>query len=62
VSAKTAKRIPLDAAPRAEGTLVVLDADENGVWVVGPARKDDPPEFRYVSHFATCPDAAKWRR
>jgi hypothetical protein len=56
------KRIPLDLAPSAGGniavsdhrTAVTLSADE-----VAAAAADVP---RYVSHFATCPDAAKWRK
>jgi len=55
------KRIPMDAGPR-----------EDGGFVLRGQRADDPPlalakgesrgrEPRYVSHFATCPQADEHR-
>ena len=59
---RAGKRIPLDAAPSATGNLVYVGQQLDGTEVVGAPRDGDPPEFRYVSHFATCPDAGEWRR
>jgi hypothetical protein len=53
-SAKTGKAMPLDAAPAADGNLVVIDGVAHAAMVgEGPRRK---------SHFATCPQAASWRQ
>lgn len=57
--AKTAagKSIPLDPDPTSAGNIVL----EDGVAVVLP----DPAKYdgeKYTSHFATCPDAKKFRR
>lgn len=52
------KSIPLDPAPAANGNLVLGDG---GVRAHLPLF--DPPDIpRYVSHFATCPDADQHRR
>jgi hypothetical protein len=56
VSAKSGKRMPLDARPVLNGNLD-LDADGT-VTVVEP----DPTLKGYVSHHATCPDADDWRK
>lgn len=49
------KRMPIDPAPSTDGNLVL---DDRGVahfdWRPGRAK--------YVSHFATCPNAAQHRR
>lgn len=50
------RAIPLDPQPNAAGN-VTLDAD--GVAYIG---RNTQPGARYVMHFATCPDAADWRR
>lgn len=50
------KMIPLDREPVADGNLSVV----NGVAV---SAKDVPESaLRYVTHFATCPNANAWRR
>lgn len=53
------KNMPLDAEPNPRGNLLL---DESGF--VGPALKSEnpPADRRYMSHFATCPDAAKQRK
>lgn len=52
-------RMPLDAEP-VDGGNVTLS---NGVAFVHgqPALLLDEPVETYVSHFATCPQAAEWR-
>lgn len=60
------KRMPLDSEPTKAGLFVIegdpkIDADEEG----GPlARKASPGYWgeKYTSHFATCPDADRWRK
>jgi len=53
------KNIPLDEVPNPRGNLVRTDL-KGGVRV---AKEDDPPELvRWISHFATCPNAASHRR
>lgn len=55
------RRIPLDAKPRPDGNVVLLPGSRARYL-----RKDAPPaengSKRYVSHFATCPEAAKFRK
>lgn len=53
-------RLPVDLALVAGGN-VVLDRTP-GVGLVATYTKPDPAIARYLSHFATCPDAAEWRR
>lgn len=52
------KRMPLDAQPDPQGIVWL----HGGVAHVG----DQPPAMgatdRYTSHFATCPNAGKWRK
>jgi hypothetical protein len=45
--------MPVDPEPVAEGNVVLVD----GLAVVG-----GEGEPRYTSHFATCPDAKRWRK
>lgn len=58
------RRMPVDAEPGPDGT-VVIDSDGtmarvlSGAALVG-ARVDGTP--LYLSHFATCPQAGEWRR
>jgi len=50
--------IPIDVEPSATGNLVVINGHSQ-------LATDDDRRLRrplYVSHFATCPQAAKWRR
>lgn len=58
------KRVPVDAAPREDGNLAVQLQAAGGELHVRTLRKDGVltvHEWRAVSHFATCPDAQKWR-
>lgn len=57
---KTGKRMPLNAAPSDNGTLVLIDAD-NAV-VLSQDELAATTDRRYVSHFATCPHSVAWRR
>ena len=58
---KNNKPIPIDAEPAADGNLRLEDGvahyltktDQMSMFASGP---------RYVSHFATCPDAASYRK
>jgi hypothetical protein len=54
----TGKKMPLDARPTAKGNLVFLAGVARG------ATDEDRRLKRplYTSHFATCPDAATFRR
>lgn len=56
--------MPLDADPVPEGTFIVADRSRDGLHVTYVAPDalliDNPP--RYLSHFATCPDADQHRR
>lgn len=60
VWAKTLKghNIPLDPRPTPQGNLV-FEADD---VTVRPARTHDLGGVRFVSHFATCPNAGHHRR
>jgi hypothetical protein len=57
------KKMPINAKPDPVGGWVVtLSAKDGELYaeVHVPARHYD--RRRYTSHFATCPDAAKWRK
>lgn len=57
-----AKRIPIDLAPVDDGNVTLSD-DRDPIATVHPpgqAPLDAGP--RYVSHFATCPDADRHRK
>lgn len=57
------KPMPLDAEPSEKGNIVLTDGV--AVYLTKEALAHVPPapgERRYVSHFATCVDAAKFRR
>jgi hypothetical protein len=56
LTAKNRKPIPIDAQPVAGGNL---DIDEDGLVVYV---KPEPEVVRFVSHFATCPNAASHRK
>lgn len=61
VKMASGKLNPVDAEPVASGNVVI---DEDGQGVVLKKDLFDAPATgpRYVSHFATCPDAAKFRK
>jgi hypothetical protein len=57
------KPMPVDAEPAAGGNLA-LEVDDKGTVrsrVVAPHLTFGRKDLR-LSHFARCPDAAKWRR
>ena len=58
VTTTTGRPMPLDPDPRSDGN-VVIEAD-------GRARTlklgEEHPGPRYMSHFVTCVDAARWRK
>lgn len=69
--AESGKRIPVDAQPVANGNLRLSQEPGDGSFTIQRARVTgstidllDPTDdgARYVSHYATCPDAADWRR
>ena len=57
------KRMPVDANPDPNGNIALDELADGTVRasVTGPspALITEP---RYMSHFATCPEAARWRR
>lgn len=55
VLTSTGKRMPLDLDPQENGNITL---DESGMASVG--KTGEGP--RYVSHFASCPQAKNWRR
>lgn len=65
---ETGKAIPVDYTPRRDGNLVLVDHGDRVVASVAPsalpllAPVTPITAVRYVSHFATCPHAARHRR
>lgn len=60
------KRMPVDADPVENGNIK-LRRDGDRVVAEYPGKEhpglfDDADEARYLSHFATCPNAGDWRR
>jgi hypothetical protein len=55
-SEKTGKSMILDAAPVDNGNITLA---LTGLGVVGDKTATGP---RYISHFATCPQAKHWRK
>lgn len=54
----TGKRMPIDAAPTPKGNMVYV----NGVARAASADDRRLQRPLYTSHFATCPDAASFRK
>lgn len=62
----TGERMPIDLRPSPIGNIRI---DVRGVQLVATVTPDSTPDMfdstdsgiRYVSHFATCPQAAEWR-
>ena len=52
--------IPIDPTPRPDGNLMLCE--DGAVLLAIPVCEGDNPTERYVSHFASCPDAAVHRR
>lgn len=65
VETQAGKKMPLDAEPRPEGNIVFTpeEAEDGRVRVLtGDEQVAPATRPRYVSHFATCPDAKKNRK
>ena len=58
--ASTGKNIPIDAAAREDGNIVLID--HRTCTVLGPDEAAEIPGRKYQSHFVSCPDAKAWRR
>lgn len=59
------RRMPIDADPIADGNIIADLAQAVGIVIPAGALTfldDTPGEARYRSHFASCPQAAEWRR
>lgn len=57
------RKVPVDVEPRSDGNIIIEGdpSDDNGVAKYIEA--DNPYTGpRYVSHFATCPQAKTWKR
>lgn len=60
INESTGKPSPFDAAPDPKGRWAVHEDPEGGDHLV--AYHDPDARVRYVSHFATCPNAQQHRR
>lgn len=56
------RKIPLDAQPAENGTFALSIPPDGGDPGAIHAPKVAAPGPRYLSHFATCPNAAEHRR
>lgn len=57
------KKIPVDEDPDPGGNIVVISGTIARVYRdAKTAQEGWPGKPRYLSHFATCPQAASWRR
>jgi hypothetical protein len=56
------KRIPVDVTPVRGGNIRIFESPTTGVATALYQPKPAPEEESYVSHFATCPEAASFRR
>lgn len=54
---RTGRRAPIDVEPSPVGNVIVSLGD--GQYRLASA--GDPPTERHSNHFATCPDAERWR-
>ena len=55
-------RIPVDEDPVPNGNIVVVGRMAKVCKNAAAAETLYPGEPRYVSHFATCPQAGQWRK
>jgi hypothetical protein len=65
VSEKTQKKLPLDPEPVLGGNLHMVGEQPQPYGRPAPlVRAVEPDELvhRFVSHFATCPQADQWRK
>lgn len=58
---RTGKRAPVDAEPNPAGNLILLPSPHGAPTSKVADLLDDPDAPRYMPHFATCPDADKFR-
>jgi len=58
---RAGKNVPIDAEPRADGNLRIRRVDDLA-WILSGDDDSIAGFQRHVSHFATCPDSAKWRK
>lgn len=56
------RKIPVDAKPIAEGNLVLDEDCFDGLRARHVRDVEGAFEERYMTHFATCAQASKWRR
>lgn len=56
------KAMPVDAEPRSDGNLDLIEGDPVPQVRVIPAHTPTMTGLRYVSHFATCSHAAEHRK
>jgi hypothetical protein len=56
------KTMPLDEDPDPDGNFTLDESHEPPVAEHIAGRMIAPKEERFTSHFATCPDAARFRR
>jgi hypothetical protein len=63
VETERGKRMPIDSRPSEQGTIVLRHRfAEPPLAIAGVPPEAFPGEPRYTSHFATCPQAADWRK
>lgn len=56
------RKMPVDAEPVADGTLVLRERDGEVFVVVAANAESNVVGPRHRAHFATCPDAESWRQ
>lgn len=59
--AETHRWAPLDATPRADGAFVLVLGTTDYRAATDADRRQRVPAPRFVSHFASCEQADKWR-
>lgn len=69
IKMESGKTMPLDATPTEAGTVIIRCGPEPGretghveTKVEAEARRAGPSPVAFTSHFATCPQAGKWRK
>lgn len=69
VGTGSGKRMPVDAAPREDGNIVLTEYPDGYIEAeyVSPKLFEEwdveaPEPRRYVSHFATCFQSKQWRK
>jgi len=62
VRTETDRSMPLDVEPRDDGNLALEPCPDGEIRAVPFSPLLHPTQLRYVSHFATCPQAREWRR